>query len=72
MDYNHGEADTLGPEELIEFAENVCGYGLWEEIIPYLEFERKANKNVMMNSVYAEAIQICNDKLSKYREEVNQ
>jgi hypothetical protein len=58
--------------ELIEFASKICGPLMWEEIIPYLEFEQTANRNIAMDPVYKEAIQICKDKLSIYESEVNE
>jgi len=60
----------MDPEQLISFAESVCGNQLWEEIIPFLKSERK-NNYLADIKVFDIAIDIANIRLAIYEQQVN-
>ena len=60
----------MDAEGLLSLAGSVCGNDVWEDIIPYLRNERKANNNIATDKVFDKAITIAKLRYEIYREEV--
>ena len=58
-------------EQLISFAESVCGHGQYNEIIPYLKYERANNNNIAEDKTFNDSIEICKIRQFIYESAVN-
>lgn len=57
-------------EQLLSLAGSVCGNEVWEDIIPYLRSERRANSNIASDKVLRDAITTAEIRLLIYNKEV--